>query len=76
MTEKSSQEDGISRRELVVATGAAAVVGSALAATGTPASAAAPPNEEGQWSRRGRGMCEGWSLEIGFSRSRCSAGQG
>ena len=45
MTEKSSQEDGISRREFVVATGAAAVVGSALAATGTPASAAAPSNE-------------------------------
>jgi hypothetical protein len=45
MTEKSSQEDGISRREFVVATGAAAVVGGALAATETPASAATPSNE-------------------------------
>ena len=29
MTEKSSEEDGISRRDFVVATGAAAVVGGA-----------------------------------------------
>ena len=45
MTEKSRQEYGVSRRDFVVATGAAAVVGGALAATGTPASAAAPANE-------------------------------
>ena len=45
MTEKSSQNDAMSRREFVVATGAAAVVGGALAATGTPASAAASSNE-------------------------------
>jgi len=45
MTEKSSQDDGMSRREFVVATGAAAVAGGALAATGTPASAAASSNE-------------------------------
>jgi len=45
MTEKSRQDDGMSRREFVVATGAAAAVGGALAATGTPASAAASSNE-------------------------------
>ena len=45
MTKKASQEDGISRREFVVATGAAAVVGGALAATATSASAAASSNE-------------------------------
>jgi aspartyl-tRNA(Asn)/glutamyl-tRNA(Gln) amidotransferase subunit A len=44
MTEKASQEDVISRREFV-ATGTAAVVGGALAATATPASAAASSNE-------------------------------
>jgi hypothetical protein len=45
MTEKSSQEDGVSRREFIVATGAAAVAGGALAATGTPAPAASSANE-------------------------------
>jgi aspartyl-tRNA(Asn)/glutamyl-tRNA(Gln) amidotransferase subunit A len=45
MTEKSSQEDGVSRREFMVAAGAAAVVGDALAATGTPALAASSANE-------------------------------
>jgi aspartyl-tRNA(Asn)/glutamyl-tRNA(Gln) amidotransferase subunit A len=44
MTEKCSEEGGISRRDFVVATGAAAVMGGALAATRTPASAA-PSNE-------------------------------
>ena len=44
MTEKSSQEDGISRREFMVAAGAAAVVGSALQRRNT-ATAAAPANE-------------------------------
>lgn len=43
MTEKSSKE-GISRRDFVAATGAAAAVGGALAAAGTAASAA-PSNE-------------------------------
>jgi len=45
MSEKSRQDDGMSRREFVVATGAAAVAGGALAATGTSASAAASSNE-------------------------------
>jgi hypothetical protein len=45
MTEKSSQEDGVSRREFMAATGAAAMVGGTLAATGTPAAAASSANE-------------------------------
>src|SRR5260370_23093827 len=45
MTEKSSQEDGVSRREFMVAAGAAAVVGDALAETGTPALAGSSANE-------------------------------
>src|ERR1700740_684278 len=45
MTEKSSQEDGVSRREFMVAAGAAAALGGTLVATGTPAFAAASANE-------------------------------
>jgi aspartyl-tRNA(Asn)/glutamyl-tRNA(Gln) amidotransferase subunit A len=41
MTQNSSEQDGVSRREFMVAAGAAAVAGGALAATETPASAAA-----------------------------------
>src|SRR5947209_6876348 len=44
MSDQSSQEDGMSRRDFVTATGAAALVGGTLAATGTPTSAA-PSNE-------------------------------
>jgi hypothetical protein len=44
MSDQSSQEDRMSRRDFVAATGAAALVGGALAATGTPTSAA-PSNE-------------------------------
>src|SRR5512132_4354761 len=44
MTGKSSQ-DGLSRRDFVAATGAAAIVGSALAATATPGSAAPMRND-------------------------------
>ena len=45
MTEKSNQEDGVSRREFMVAAGTAAMVSGAFAATGTPASAATSANE-------------------------------
>src|SRR6476661_295169 len=45
MTETSHQEDGVSRREFIVAAGTAAVVSGALAASGTPASAATAANE-------------------------------
>jgi hypothetical protein len=45
MTERSSVEDGVSRREFMVAAGTAAVLSGAFAASGTPASAAASANE-------------------------------
>jgi hypothetical protein len=25
------------------------------------------PTDRGQWNRWGRGMCEGWSIEIGMA---------
>jgi hypothetical protein len=45
MAETSNQEDGVSRREFMVAAGSAAVVSGALAASGAPASAATSANE-------------------------------
>ena len=45
MTEKSSTEDGVSRREFMVAAGAAAVVGGAIGSTATPAAEAVAANE-------------------------------
>ena len=45
MTETSHQEDGVSRREFMVAAGTTAVVSGALAVSGTPASAATAANE-------------------------------
>src|ERR1700739_1322603 len=45
MTETSKQEDGVSRRELMVAAGTAAMVSGAFAVSGTPASAATSANE-------------------------------
>ena len=44
MTGRLYQDDGVSRREFMVAAGTAAIVSGAVAATGTPA-AAAPANE-------------------------------
>jgi aspartyl-tRNA(Asn)/glutamyl-tRNA(Gln) amidotransferase subunit A len=45
MTATSSQEDGVSRREFMVTAGTAAIVGGAVAATGTVASAETSANE-------------------------------
>ena len=45
MTTTSSQEDGVSRREFMVTAGTAAIVGGAVAATGTVASAETSANE-------------------------------
>src|SRR5262244_3472302 len=45
MTQPSNKEDGVSRREFMVAASTAAIVGGAVAATGTPASAATSANE-------------------------------
>src|ERR1700747_3217700 len=45
MTETTKQEDGVSRREFVIAAGTAAVVSGAFAASGAPASAATSANE-------------------------------
>src|SRR6201984_971073 len=45
MTETTKQEDGVSRREFVIAAGTAAVVSGAFAASGTPASANTSANE-------------------------------
>ena len=45
MTEKSSTEEGVSRREFMVAAGAAAVVGGAIGSTATPAAEAVAANE-------------------------------
>src|ERR1700751_1687126 len=45
MAETSNQEDGVSRREFMVAAGTAAIVSGAVAATGTPASADTSANE-------------------------------
>ena len=45
MTGTSIAEDGVSRRDFMVAAGAAAVVGGAIGTTGTPAAAAVSANE-------------------------------
>jgi hypothetical protein len=45
MTEKFREENGVSRREFMVAASAAAVVGSAIGAVATPAAAAVAANE-------------------------------
>ena len=45
MTATSSKEDGVSRREFMVAAGTAAIVSGAVAATGAPASADTSANE-------------------------------
>jgi hypothetical protein len=45
MTKTSSEENSVSRREFMVAAGAAAVAGSTIGAVATPAAAAAAANE-------------------------------
>ena len=58
MTGKSSQ-DGLSRRDFVAATGAAAIVGSALAATATPGSAA-PMRKDVEFKTQDGVTLRGW----------------
>ena len=51
MTEKSNTRHEVSRREFMVAAGAAAAVGGSIGATATPAAAASPACHLGLESR-------------------------